>query len=126
MATFQPDWTEGVELHASEVIAQNGSEQDDIDIDYLGYYAIRGQIDVTAATGASGDVIVELYGSCDSGSHVDTEASQRIPISFTAAAQKIRGFTFGPGPWVRVKVSNYTGQNVTYICRYAGLKQVSS
>jgi hypothetical protein len=124
--TYNPDWTNAT-LHASEAIANGGTEQDDLDLDTLGYYAIRAQIDIDIASGSpAGDVVIEVFTSCNGGTSVDTEPAQRATLSFTATGNKKRTLLIANTPWARVKVTNNTGVSVTYVGRYSGLKQVSA
>lgn len=125
MATFTPSWTNAT-LHASEVVATGASEQDDVNLASSGYYAIEVQIDIDIASGSpNGDVVIEVFKSCDGGTSVNTEPSQKCTMTFTTTGNKKRSLTI-TGPWARIKMTNNTGVNATYIGRYSGLKQASA
>lgn len=127
MATFTPAWTPGATLHtSSDLTVGSPTAQDDFNLASLGYYAIRAQIEINAVTGApSGDVKIEVFSSSDGGTTVDTEPFQTFVLIFTTTGNKKRSFDIW-GPWSRVKVTNSVGQTVTYIGKYAGLKQASA
>jgi hypothetical protein len=123
--TYTPSWTNAT-LHSSSTVTNGSSAQDDLNLATLGYYAIDAQVDIDIASGSpSGDVVIEVFKSCDGGTNVNSEASQRCTLSFTATGNKKRGLTI-TGPWCRVKVTNNTGVSVTYVGRYSGLKQTST
>lgn len=126
MATFSASWTEAQTLHASSSVATGSSAQDSIDLDTLGAYAAHVQVDLDISAGTpNGDVTVEVFKSPNSGTSVDTEPAQKFVIPFTATGSKVKSFTV-LGPWARVKVSNETGESVTYVGLYAYLKQTSA
>lgn len=126
MATFTPSWTIGTTLHASTTVTNGSTAQDDVNLSTLGYYRINGTIDIDIASGSpAGNVTVELFGSADGGTNIETVARQTFAIPFSATGNKKAGFVFD-GNWVRVKITNSTGVTVTYVSKYSGLKQASA
>lgn len=126
MATFSVDWTTGTTLHSSSSVSNGGTAQDDLNLDTLGYYRVHATLDFDIASGSpAGDVVIELFGSSDAGTAVDTIAFQKLTVPFAATGNKKISVVFDR-PWVRTKITNNTGVSVTYVAKYAGLKQVSA
>jgi hypothetical protein len=126
MATFTGEWTNGT-LHSSSSITNGGTATDNVDLDALGYFGIRGQIDFDIASGSpAGDVVVQVFGSCDNGTNKYTEADQTFRIPFSATGNKKQGFTVFFSPYASVKLTNNTGVTGTYVGRYSGFKQASA
>lgn len=126
MATFSSLWTENQTLHSSSTVASAGSASDNLDLAAAGYYLADVQIDLNANTGSpNGNVTIEVFGSPNSGTKIDTIPRQTITVPFTAQAQKIVSLTVG-GAFAQVKVTNGIGENLTYIALYAGLQESSA
>lgn len=129
MATFTPAWTESIVLHASSTITAGNSANDTFDFkDISGgpYFGACFQFDLDVAAGTpNGDVTIEAFGAAD-GTNLDTIAFKTMRVPFSAIAnKKVSTVVYGV-PLVNWKVSNGTGQSVTYIGRAAGLKQSSA
>lgn len=125
MATFTTSWTNAT-LHSSSSVSNGANVTDDVNIASSGYYRIVAQIDLDIASGSpAGDVTIEVFGSSDSGTAVDTIPSQKVTVPFSGTGNKKVSLVID-GPWCRVKVSNGTGVSVTYVGKYSGLKQASA
>jgi len=124
--TYESDWTENLSLHASSSIANGANEVNDLDLAGSGYYGAIVQVDIDIPSGSpAGDVTVEVFRSADGGTSVDTIPAQKVALPFTTTGNKKQSIVVD-GPWNRVKVSNGTGATLTYVGRWAGLKQVSA
>jgi|SRR5688572_8293956 len=128
MATFTPSWTTGGTLHASSSVATSASATDDLNLVSAGpYYGAHIQIDLDIASGSpAGDCTIEVFGSVDGGSNDDTLPMKTLRVPFSATGNKKVSFTVYGVPFCSVKMSNSTGVSVTYVGRYAGLKQASA
>lgn len=127
MATFTPEWTTGAPLHASSTVTNGSTATDALDLDTLAYYEIDVQCEVNIASGSpAGDVLIEVFGSVDGGSNVDTVPLTQRRLTFVATGNQKISIPGLRGPYVSVKLTNSTGVSLTYIGRYAGLKQASA
>ena len=127
MATFTPSWTTAQSLHVSSTVTDGSSETADLDLKVGGYYSALVQISVTVGTGTpDGDCTVEVLGSADDGTTDDTEPMQSYVLNFTATGTKIFSFVVEGIPYAAVKFSNDTSESVTYVAKYAGVKQLST
>jgi hypothetical protein len=125
-ATFTPAWTTGVAFHASASLANAGVVHDDIDLAAQGYYAAEVTVSFAITSGSpSGDLVIDVFGSANAGTTVDTESISHITIPFTAQATKIKRVPLA-GPWRRVQFTNSTGVSGTLVATLAGLKQASA
>lgn len=127
MATFTPEWTTGASLHASSTVTNGSTATDALDLDTLAYYEVDVQVEINIASGTpNGDVLIEALGSVDGGSNVDTVPLTQRRLTFTTTGNQKITIPGLRGPHVSVKITNSTGVSVTYIGRYAGLKQASA
>lgn len=127
MPTYSADWTEAQEYHASATLNAGATSDDNIDVDNAGYYAIRATVDIDLTGSPTGPITVEVFHSTDDGSLYDTEPDQKfVAMQFTgSAARKRRSFVIPTTGRVKIKVTNGTAVNATFIGKYAGLKQAS-
>ena len=115
MATISPSWTEAVNLHTSGTVAAGASATDDIDLDDLTADAVHVTIEIVFGGSVDGDVIVEVFGSSDSGTNDDTISIASFVIKAENSATKRASFTIKDVPYIAVKVTNQdTTDNVTY------------
>ena len=127
MATYSAAWTVGQTLHGSSSITNGSSATDAINLATLGFYEVHAQIDLDIAAGSpAGNVTIEVFAAADGGSNVDTIPLTSRVVAFTGTGNKKVSIPGIRAPHVSVKVSNATGVAVTYVGRYAGLKQSSA
>lgn len=127
MAEFTPAWTTGGPLHTSGTVAIAGTATDALNLATLAYYEVDAQVEINIASGSpNGDILIEVFGSVDGGSNVDTIPLTQRRLTFVATGNQKISIPGLRGPHVTVKITNGTGVAVTYIGRYAGLKQASA
>lgn len=127
MAEFTPSWTVGATLHTSGTVAIAGTASDAVNLATAGYYEIDAQVEINIASGSpNGDILIEAFGSVDGGSNVDTVPLTQRRLTFTTTGNQKISLPGLRGPHVTVKITNGTGVAVTYVGRYAGLKQASA
>ena len=127
MATFSASWQTAVEFHAAAAISNGANAQDAIDLQGDGAYAMEIQAILTISSGSpNGDVLLEVFGSGDGGTSIDTEPLLQEVVNFTATGTKIKSLSVEGRSWVRVRVTNNTGVSVTYTGKRRALKQISA
>ena len=127
MPTFTASWTTGQELHGSSTVTNGSSATDDVNLASAGYYEIDIQIDLDIAAGSpNGNVTIEVFSSVDGGSNDSTVPLTTRTVAFTTTGTKKVPIVGIRGSYVAVKVTNGTGVDLTYVGRYAGLKQASA
>ena len=115
MATIKPVWTENVNLHTSAALAFGASATDDIDLDTLGADAVAIVIEILFGATPDGDVLVEIFGSSDSGVQDDTEPLTSFRIPQTASVTKRKTIVLKDVAYLAVKVTNNdSADSVTY------------
>ena len=115
MATIKPVWTENVNLHTSSSVAAAASVTDDIDLDTLGADAVAIVIEVVFGATPDGNVLVEIFGSSNSGTDDDTEPITSFTIKETASATKRKTVVLKDLAYLAVKVTNNDStDSVTY------------
>lgn len=120
MTTGKPVWAENVNLHTSGAVAAGASATDDIDLDTLGADLVSVVVEIVFGATPDGDVLVEVFGSTDSGTNDDTEPLLSFTIEETADATKRKSFALGGIPYAAIKVTNNdTTDSVTYDSWYA-------
>lgn len=127
MATFTASWTEGTVYRTqTAVAASGGTDTTDVDIATSGYFSIVAQIELDIGTTPTGSVLIEIFGSSDSGTNDDTEPLIQRTVPFTAVAIKRVSIPIRGIPYVAIRVTNNTNQSCDYTGRLAGVKQVSA
>jgi hypothetical protein len=127
MATFTPSWTVGQTLHTSGSVASAATASDAVNLATLGYYEIDAQIEINAASAATGDILIEALGSADGGTNVDTVPLTQRRLNYAAATGNQKVSIPGlRGPHITIRITNSTNVSVTYVGRYAGLQQASA
>ena len=115
MATIKPVWTENVNLHTSGTIAAGANVTDDIDLDNLGADVVAIVIEIIFGATPDDDVLVEIFGSSDSGTNDDTEPITAFTIVETASATKRKTIVLKDVAYIAVKVTNNdSADTVTY------------
>ena len=115
MATIKPVWTENVNLHTSASLAFGASVTDDIDLDTLGADLCAIVIEIIFGATPDGDVLVEIFGSSDSGVSDDTEPLTSFIIPFAASVTKLKTIVIKDMAYIAVKVTNNdSADSVTY------------
>ena len=115
MATIKPVWTENVNLHSSAALAFGASVTDDIDLDTLGADAIAIVIEIVFGSTPDGNVLVEIFGSSNSGTDDDTEPITSFTIEEAASGTKRKTIVLKDLAYVAVKVTNNdSADSVTY------------
>ena len=115
MATIKPVWTENVNLHTSGTIAAGASVTDDIDLDTLGADACAIVIEIVFGATPDNDVLVEIFGSSNSGTDDDTEPITAFTIADTASTTKRKTIVLKDVAYIAVKVTNNdSADTVTY------------
>ena len=106
MGTVAPSWTENVSIRSAATLAAAGTATYDLDLANLGADRYDVQIDTTI--GSSSGVVVEVFGSPDSGTTDDDVAL----LSYTVTASEIRTVILS-GPYRQIKLTNLDGSNAT-------------
>ena len=108
------------ELHASSVIADAGTVSDNIDLDNVGADGVRINIDITSASGASGNVTVKVYHSTQGSAELATEEDTVYTntIAFSGIQNKVISLFVNNTPYSKIEVTNSTGADVTYVSTY--------
>jgi len=107
--------------------ADNVQSYEDIDLAASGYIAVHVQIEITWDAGSSDYADVNIYGSANSGTDIDTIAisSQRIeddPGNTTKLSFLVENL-----PYIRVEVDNQSNAEISSLVgQFAGLKYSSA
>lgn len=115
MATIKPVWTENVNLHTSGTVAAAASATDDIDLNTLGADVVAIVIEIIFGGSPDGDVLVEIFGSSDSGTKDDTLPLTSFIIPRSTSATKRKTIVIKDVAYIAVKITNNdSADNVTY------------
>ena len=120
MATIKPVWSENVNLHTSAALAFGASVTDDIDLDTLGADLVAIVIEIIFGATPDGDVLIEVFGSSNSGVDDDTEPLASFSIAEAVSATKRKTIKIKDLAYIAVKVTNNDGaDSVTYEAWFA-------
>lgn len=115
MATIKPDWTENVNVHSSASLSSGSSATDDIDLDTLGADKVFLTIEIIFGSTPDGNVLVEVFGSADSGTNDDTEPLFSYTVEEGVSATKRKSIEIPSLPYIAITVTNNdTTDSVTY------------
>ena len=111
MATVGPTWTSSADVIASGTIGAGSNSTGNVDLEDTSKYDIaKLQIDVTDSGSAS--VTVEVFGSNDNGTTVDTTPILAYETDATGSRDS-RTLPVIGHDWLQVKVTNNDGSNAT-------------
>ena len=120
MATISASWTESVSLRAAAVLASAATDTNDIDLDNLTADAVALMTEVVFGASADGNVLVEVFGSVDSGTQDDTEPITAFTIEEANNTTKRKTIVIKDVPYIAVKITNNdSADNVTIEQLYA-------
>jgi hypothetical protein len=128
MATTETVWVEGENVHASSSVSNGSSAEDSISLVATDkeFIIVNVQFSCNPAASATGDCTCEIFAAPD-GTNYDTEALLSTVISFVAkSAVKRATICLPPMSRFKAKMTNNSGQSVTYIGEYSGLKLVTA
>jgi len=127
MTIIKPTWTENVNLHTSASLAAAASVTDDVDLDTLGADQALITIEIVFGGSVDGNVLVEIFGSANSGTDDDTIPLTSFTIPENDSVTKRKSVIVTGVPYIAVKVTNNDSTDtVTYEAWYAWRQWVAS
>lgn len=127
MATISASWTENQTLHTAATVAAGATATDDIDLAANGYVAVHVMVEILFGSTPDDDVVVNVYGSVDSGTQDATSPLYAFTIPSQTSTTVRHTFTIENVPYIAVAVTNNDStDNVTYEGLYAGLEYTSA
>lgn len=124
MTTITATWTENQDVAFSdESPADNVQSTANIDLATNGYDAILVQIDIDWHASATDYADINVYGSPDSGTTIDTTPLYSRRVEALENDPELISFLIEGVPYVRIEVDNQSNQEITDLqLLYAGRK----
>ena len=109
MSNVMVKWHPNIVLIAHQSLAASDSVDEDLDFWGKGYNAVVAQLKVLFNGGATGDVTLNVYASCDEGVTFDKTAKFTKTVSCTAGTEKAESVEVSGIPYGKFEIVNADG-----------------